>query len=441
MSIPLLSVNLASLMAIFRSDDVAKSIRVEHLTVLIREAGKALLDPRLGSASPTNALDESTSTQMVRAINKVSDDRQDDRINCDGHFFLLNAVNLIVQLAVQAATGSTRHFAFEALITMQQQLCLKAHPSDDPLFNSRLSRVVSKLFARVVKAEESTQSPFVPPRVDLESIICVLEDTLSACEEAEGNIASEAIAATKNLAVVLVTAVLKAQGETAALKTQMEELGISADSSLGRLVADIADQMGMAPTHAMTISRQPSSVEVAALVSAVGEATVGFERDAAVSALKAYKVEHGDDELNNHLNHVSAAFRTFILEHLSAGTEPRGTEKPTPSSMSERIKSLRSKLNATEVAVHSAVERTRIGSPETTAVPNRDPEEDTATESNTTASRASDGVQAFRQRLAAARSIPVVVEPKETPESTVSAGSRAAALRARLQAVKRQTEM
>ena len=88
MSIPLLSVNLASLMAIFRSEDVAKSIRVEHLTVLIKEAGKALLDPRLGSASPTNALDESTSTQMVRAINKVRADLPNDAINDEGQFLI-----------------------------------------------------------------------------------------------------------------------------------------------------------------------------------------------------------------------------------------------------------------------------------------------------------------------------------------------------------------
>lgn len=71
MSVPLLSVNLASLMAIFRSEDIAKTTRVEELTVLIKEAGKALLDPRLSASSPRTSLDEATSVQMVRAINKV----------------------------------------------------------------------------------------------------------------------------------------------------------------------------------------------------------------------------------------------------------------------------------------------------------------------------------------------------------------------------------
>lgn len=74
MSVPLLSVNLASLMAIFRSEDLATQVVVDDLTVLVREAGKALLDRRLSSsssASDTFKLDDATSTQMVRAINKV----------------------------------------------------------------------------------------------------------------------------------------------------------------------------------------------------------------------------------------------------------------------------------------------------------------------------------------------------------------------------------
>ena len=72
MSVPLLSVTLACLMAIFRSDDLPKQVQVEDLTILVKDAGKALLDPRLASSSTTaSSLDEETSTQMVRAINKV----------------------------------------------------------------------------------------------------------------------------------------------------------------------------------------------------------------------------------------------------------------------------------------------------------------------------------------------------------------------------------
>ena len=75
MSVPLLSVALASLMALFRSEIFATKVEQDELTILIREAGKALLDPRLATSSSsteTSKLDEATSTQMVRAINKVN---------------------------------------------------------------------------------------------------------------------------------------------------------------------------------------------------------------------------------------------------------------------------------------------------------------------------------------------------------------------------------
>lgn len=68
MSIPLLSVCLATLMALFRDPDLAASVSQEELTMLIREAGTALLDSRLAASSD---LDEGTASQMVRAINKV----------------------------------------------------------------------------------------------------------------------------------------------------------------------------------------------------------------------------------------------------------------------------------------------------------------------------------------------------------------------------------
>lgn len=68
MSIPLLSVCLATLMALFRDPELSTIVSQENLTLLIRETGTALLDSRLSSASD---LDEATGSQMVRAINKV----------------------------------------------------------------------------------------------------------------------------------------------------------------------------------------------------------------------------------------------------------------------------------------------------------------------------------------------------------------------------------
>lgn len=69
-SVSLLSVCLATLMALFRDNGLAVQVSKERLTLLIRETGTALLDPRF-AASSQNSLDEATSSQVVRAINKV----------------------------------------------------------------------------------------------------------------------------------------------------------------------------------------------------------------------------------------------------------------------------------------------------------------------------------------------------------------------------------
>lgn len=67
--LPLLSLCLAILMALFRDDEFALVVSVEELSLLLRETGSALLDARL---SASDELNDDTRSQMVRAINKVS---------------------------------------------------------------------------------------------------------------------------------------------------------------------------------------------------------------------------------------------------------------------------------------------------------------------------------------------------------------------------------
>jgi len=69
MLLPLLSLCLATLMALFRDPEFGPVVSVEELTLLLRETGVALLDSRLSSP---DLLNEETGSQMVRAINKVS---------------------------------------------------------------------------------------------------------------------------------------------------------------------------------------------------------------------------------------------------------------------------------------------------------------------------------------------------------------------------------
>ncbi|KAL3910604.1 MAG: hypothetical protein SGILL_007628, partial [Bacillariaceae sp.] len=161
----------------------------------------------------------------------------------------------------------------------------------------------------------------------------------------------------------------------------------------------------------------------------------GSERDEAVNALKEYKKLNGDTELNKHLENVSGTFRDFLLEQLSDETKPPSSPKASNHSMSERLKLFRSKL----------------GPKDATATPSSangiDASKPISTESTTATAKTS--ANAFRERLAAAnekRAVstsltssgsgqPVSAAPPSSP------GSRAAALRARLQAVKMQSAL
>lgn len=73
MSVPLLSVVLATLMALFRDNEAAENVSQDDLALLLRETGRCLLDSRLAvTATHASGLDESTSSQIVRGMNKVS---------------------------------------------------------------------------------------------------------------------------------------------------------------------------------------------------------------------------------------------------------------------------------------------------------------------------------------------------------------------------------
>jgi hypothetical protein len=73
MCVPLLSVVLATLMALFRDVELAPIVSQDALLVLIKATGYCLLDSRLAvTATHVSGLDESTSSQIVRGMNKVS---------------------------------------------------------------------------------------------------------------------------------------------------------------------------------------------------------------------------------------------------------------------------------------------------------------------------------------------------------------------------------
>lgn len=69
MLLSLLSLCLATLMALFRDDNFSMVVSATELALLIRDTGAALLDDRLTSS---DELSEDDRSQVIRAINKVS---------------------------------------------------------------------------------------------------------------------------------------------------------------------------------------------------------------------------------------------------------------------------------------------------------------------------------------------------------------------------------
>jgi cytoskeleton-associated protein 5 len=335
MSIQLLSVGLATLIALFKDNEIARQVTQDDLMLLIRETATALLDPRLAPGASTE-LDDATSTQMVRAINKTT---------------------------ISAACGVPRHTSLQALLSIQQQLCLE--PSDDAeseAFHRRMSRVITKLFARVIRHEEGLSVPFSQDAVDLEALVCMMEDALVACNQAtheNPKADQDTIQVCRDMTRSLVQAIIKAYGDPIHLLNVLDDLGIDSDSSdLGELVNSCAAEGTSRITEAiksLPASDAHKGPSIGELVSSFVNAKDEEERHTALVALRAYKKDHGAWDLKAHLEQLSPAFRAFLEDQLSAmeDSSPEKQSSESNASMSDRLRSLRSRIAGNESKMKS----------------------------------------------------------------------------------------
>jgi hypothetical protein len=371
-------------------------------------------------------------------------------------------------------------------MTLQQQLSLESFDDETTAFNSRLSRVVAKLFARVVKAEEGGSNPFSPEVLDTEALLCAMEDLLVACQQAE-HIASpdmlESIDTCNDMVRMLVLAIIKAHGDASFVRTLLDDLGVDPHSSaLGVLISSCEEEAVESESEVWSDAREdPLPVEaafalrterpsndVATLVSDLGSAPQGPVRDAALNALRDHIATHGKEELNAHLAQVSSPFRSFIEGELGPDLSPEKSMllQRSGSSMSERLRNLRSRLQATELAVQTVVDEKPAESPAVIETKSESPvpkipsptkipspakyssklsrpspsklAQPSSSKITAGVPSSSSSSQTLRERLLAAQdSRKAETQSSTTGESTAS--GRAAALRARLDAVKHQT--
>ena len=439
MSVPLLSVALATLMALFRDESFARKVSQDALTLLIRETGQALLDSRLSvSSHRVSSLDESTGSQMVRAINK---------------------------LAVQASTSSARHTSLGALMSLQQQLLLQETETPNATaFNRRISRIVTKLFGKVIKAEQGEVDPFSSATVDMDALICAIEDMLVAVHDDPRAPKSyhDTRLTCESMATVLLQAMISARGDSD-IRELMAKLSLNSSTHLSSLIDSLSPlpNVSSLPSSSLTPSspspsKQAVSKDVASLVSAVASARDGVERDHAAVNLRRHREQHGDEDLTAHLSNVSSTFRSFVLQHLnetpSTGSYAvgEGNVLNDGTAVSDRLRTLRSKLHAPETTTSSvdpvedvvtisspilAIPRTRTSfiPPVLPSSPRQTSPTQISMPKLSTPSK-SKSISSLRQRLAAAQQSRVRNDEGETK----SAYGHAAALRARLEAVKKQ---
>lgn len=334
-------------------------------------------------------------------------------------------------------------------MVLQGQMALQGTESPvESSFKGRMSRIVAKLFGKVIKAEESSVSPYSSPDMDFDALLYTMEDMLSLVPiegpRREGT----------DMAISMMTSILRFRSASD-LRELIEELGISkSEGGVWSILVDLdrapRSRLPPSPSSRILSSTSPQSRDVAQLVSVIGSGLESQGRLAAIEALRRYRDQHGDDDLNLHLDTVSDNFRDYIWEQLSVPSESPAKASSAETGnlpMSERIRNLRSRLSMSEsAAVVEVQSSTPPSSPSSkqTGTPSKIPTPSRIPRSGIAKPSASTTVLSLRERLAAAQAnrwkATDSVDEKDNDVAPLAPSSHAAALRARLQAVKHQTQ-
>jgi hypothetical protein len=165
-SVPILSVTLAGLMAIFRSA-LSKSVDQKAFQTILTETIGLLLNAKLTSADGVAETYRDSQAQLARALNK---------------------------LAIQVAVSAPRNTAIQGLMFLYMHY---ARGKD-----AKLAKIVAKLLTRVTKAEATSNGAGAfglgeaqdgsVNSCDIEALLCCLEDFLVEVENMEGEVKDNA---------------------------------------------------------------------------------------------------------------------------------------------------------------------------------------------------------------------------------------------------------
>ena len=340
-----------------------------------------------------------------------------------------------------------------------------------------MSRIVTKLFARVIKAEEGEERPFKKENVDLELVLTSLEDTLTKCQAAVpgsldmlsitseltdmDSLNDDKMAPCKTMVRTLMLHLVKAKHSANLvneISDSMQNAGLNEDCLAWRLFNSSCSEVGVermrrarvtGPGLPTSPKKQHDSDYLSELIFAVGGAEEDEDRVHALEDLRAFIDAHPNIDIESHLSGLSAPFRKYILSELKSPFRPplssasrsmlsgyassKGgfgsmrsfTSDDTSRTMSEKLQYLKSKINAAEATAQTAI---------SSGPPSR-----TLSLLNSQSFESSSAMS-LRQKLAAASEKRTTLKEKQpTGRASFesSALGNAAALRARLEIVRR----
>ena len=326
-------------------------------------------------------------------------------------------------------------------------------------------------------------APFSGKDFNLKSVLTTIEETITKCNELSPHTASvggssgitdldsyssDRMTPCRDVINTFVHHLLTAknnQGRVVELRKTLESSGLTQASLTGRLFTASCTKIGISPIFGPTNATSTLSLKqnydvdyLSELIFAVGDAGDDSVRVDSMEDLREYLEAHKEIDIQSHLSGVSGPFRKYILKQLKSPFRPllRPSERSLFSgvdsvpgiqssgrsvvsewsegnmSMSQKLRYLKSKINAAEATANSVINNDADSNLPLAQKQHR---------TNGLNQEPVGNVSSLRQRLAAATERASMKSPETTAsdERPSSALGNAAALRARLESVRRTT--
>ena len=330
--------------------------------------------------------------------------------------------------------------------------------TDTSNINNRMSRIITKLFTRLIKAEEREALPFCGDRLDIEALLCVLEDKLVECDSLRSqkydtSDISYKLKPSTSMGRMLIMHLLKAkssQGQSGKLKLMIDESNLI---NVETLFKSCCLELGL--DVSLNVKNQTKKMldndindELSALIFAIGGASEDVERKKALNKLRDFVAQHEKViDLECHLSSLSGPFQSYILDQLRLPLELNNglgiceessidNDDNTKVSMSDKLRALKSKISAAEKTAQSIIvpEAKEINYYNSDLSISSKGTHTTTDQDLSSISKKGTNVLSLRERLAGLNQKSSIKNVKTSQR--FEAGSGAAALRARLQSVR-----